>query len=595
MDSTRSVGEKFKVHVSFTEADQNFANRLLTALGGLGCFELSVTPVGDAPAMEWTREADGLIAAADAVVFVLSPAVADAPAVAREAELALEMSKRMLAVFSQPTSRADLPPSVEDIKPIPMDSEQAYKRNLKLLVQSLKQDDEWIRRHTELYARARKWQASRHDPGLLLAMPEVIAAKAWTFERPDKAPKPTDLHIDFIRASEEPETAPQHWPAEDLAGEAGAGKEPTPGVARRTASRFAALLRPKAKHKPASVELEPVELEPVELAPVELTPVELAPDATLEVEPPPVLETEVKAEPLPLPDEGAEAEPPEIPETSAEPVPRSEPSTAVKPEPLLSLDEWLGELPAALPAYVARSRPAVPQPDSGLDLNRLAYVSMALNVSGTPAGRTQPYCAPVTAAAAPIATPDDTGGNEDHGRTNGHAPVPPMPGAKPLAVHRRTPAPGTCPVAPRPALRQVAPEPAQRAPMLVRSTAAPAPKPCSPRAIPTPAKSGPVAGSPPAKPGMRPVALAPAPGARPPTAKLCVAAARSGPTAVDPAEHSIAPAVDKGAPAVRRGAAPPAARPMMRPAAQQGVIADAELESLLTSYLAGDEDTLEFR
>jgi hypothetical protein len=202
MSSTESVDPKFRLHVSFAEADIDFVDTVLAALGQLDRFDLSVTPGGQDDAKDWVKLAGELIEAADAIVYVLSPASVDFPTVAYEAEKASALSKRMVPIVAQPLRKANLPAALSGLRPVRMETEQLFGNNFQQLLRLLNKDASWIQLHTQLYLRARTWQDTGHDTAYLLNSAEVAAAKAWTFERSTDAPKPTDLHMEFIETSE---------------------------------------------------------------------------------------------------------------------------------------------------------------------------------------------------------------------------------------------------------------------------------------------------------------------------------------------------------------------------------------------------------
>jgi hypothetical protein len=61
--------------------------------------------------------------------------------------------------------------------------------------------------HTRLLQRATEWEAGGHPANRLLSGGDITAAKAWAARRPKDAPEPTELHLAFLRASEDEETA----------------------------------------------------------------------------------------------------------------------------------------------------------------------------------------------------------------------------------------------------------------------------------------------------------------------------------------------------------------------------------------------------
>jgi hypothetical protein len=66
---------------------------------------------------------------------------------------------------------------------------------------------EWLREHTRLLLRALEWDKGGRAENRLLSGSDIMAAKAWAARRPQGAPEPTALHLDFVKASEEAETA----------------------------------------------------------------------------------------------------------------------------------------------------------------------------------------------------------------------------------------------------------------------------------------------------------------------------------------------------------------------------------------------------
>ncbi len=563
MDLVRSIGIKLKVHVSFAEADLPFVDRLLAVLNELGEFELSVTPDEDTRSSDGPKRARDLIAAADAVVFVLSPAAARSQTVAREAKLAQQMSKRVLTVLSQPADKFGLPTPYFDVKPIAMNTRQTFNNNVKQLVQSLNKDCEWIREHTALYARARHWQAAGHDPSLLLPGSEMIAAKMWTFERPDKAPKPTDLHIDFIRASEDldwsPRVATIELPSEMVDARLQGNDAKSPERVQPKASIFAKLLQPRLPDNKAMADAG------------------TAPDPTVETEPVSAQEPAAKTDHSPA---------------------KLQDPTAEKPELLLELDEWLREVPAAVPAVVARTIAAALPTVRGLNLDRLADAQSGVKVSRLPVGHLQPYrevakpTAPICVATSespnvPTTEPSDRQRKADFAGGNGGVPAGLKTSASPrvprVSVRPRIPPPGMCPAAPRPLARQSPSIPAQCPGPPIPGSTPRAPRPCMSNVGSVPdTTSGPVAGPPSRKPSVSPelkpnltVSNRPNPHAS--------ALGRTGPVELVP----IAAAKSAECPSTKGSVKTPSVRP--------DITADSQLEDLLASFFAQDDDSLKFQ
>ncbi|MDH3740127.1 MAG: TIR domain-containing protein [Hyphomicrobiales bacterium] len=193
---------RLKVHVSCCDADIGFANKLVAGLTRYGRFNVSVTPKQQAERTGWKDRIGELIAQADTVLFVLSTEAVASQAFVCEAELAAEFSKRMLSLVASPMRIADVPEPLAGLKHRRFDQETLFKNKLELLATLLDADADWVRLHTELFAKARRWKNAGYAEQHLLTKAEISEAKNWTFGRPYTAPKPTMLHVQFIQASE---------------------------------------------------------------------------------------------------------------------------------------------------------------------------------------------------------------------------------------------------------------------------------------------------------------------------------------------------------------------------------------------------------
>jgi hypothetical protein len=67
----------------------------------------------------------------------------------------------------------------------------------------------------------------------LLSGSDIIAAKAWASRRPTHAPEPTDLHLSFLRASEDEEAARANAERRRLEDEAAAQEERQKAIEER--------------------------------------------------------------------------------------------------------------------------------------------------------------------------------------------------------------------------------------------------------------------------------------------------------------------------------------------------------------------------
>lgn len=209
MVSKESDSPKFKVHVSYVGVDSGFVDKLVKGLKRDGRFQLSTSPNHKARNRNWKSVFGALIADADTILFVLSPDAARSKTFVWESEHAYELSKRMIPIVHRPMRNTNAPDQLATLKSMHFGvAGRSFDSDLQSIARRLLDiDADWLRMHTLLFRRAKKWKASKRSWDLLLTGAEVTAAKSWTFERPENGPKPTELHMTFIQASEGIETA----------------------------------------------------------------------------------------------------------------------------------------------------------------------------------------------------------------------------------------------------------------------------------------------------------------------------------------------------------------------------------------------------
>ena len=78
-----------------------------------------------------------------------------------------------------------------------------FGTGLARLIAALSTDFDWLREHTRYLQRATEWDRGGRPANRLLSGDDIAEAKEWAARRPQSAPEPTALHLDFIRASEQ--------------------------------------------------------------------------------------------------------------------------------------------------------------------------------------------------------------------------------------------------------------------------------------------------------------------------------------------------------------------------------------------------------
>jgi hypothetical protein len=198
---------KLRVFISYSRDDLKFADQLDAALNACG-FECLIDRHGISGGEDWKRRLGTLISEADTVVFVLSPHSARSEICAWEVEEAARLNKRILPVNCRPLEGVNPPPRLRELNYVffyeePKVSDSGFGTGLASLVAALNTDFDWLREHTRYLQRAIEWDAGGRPVNRLLSGNDILEAKAWAARQPKGAPKPTDLQLDFIRASEE--------------------------------------------------------------------------------------------------------------------------------------------------------------------------------------------------------------------------------------------------------------------------------------------------------------------------------------------------------------------------------------------------------
>ena len=107
-------GEKLKVFVSYARDDLEFADQLVAALEAFG-FEALFDRHGISGGEDWKRRLGALIAAADTVVFLLSPSALQSKMCAWEIAESDRLSKRLLPVVIKPLGATPVPERFQEL------------------------------------------------------------------------------------------------------------------------------------------------------------------------------------------------------------------------------------------------------------------------------------------------------------------------------------------------------------------------------------------------------------------------------------------------------------------------------------------------
>ncbi len=229
--------QSLKVFISYARKDgAAFAEELVDALDVAG-FDAFLDRNDIAAGEDWEKRLEGLIAAADTMVFVMTPGSVVSQQCAWEIAAAEALSKRIIPVVLIPVPDADAPASLGRLNYIFFDGRQSFPRALKQLATALTTDAAWIREHTRIGELAERWIQRGRPDVLLLRGPELDAAHHWITRATESGPHPTDLQRSFVDASEDHERSQAALEAERLAAvgvEQAAKEEALQRLSRRT-------------------------------------------------------------------------------------------------------------------------------------------------------------------------------------------------------------------------------------------------------------------------------------------------------------------------------------------------------------------------
>jgi hypothetical protein len=204
--------QALKVFISYSRSDMSFADELVAGLEYDGRFDVTIDRHSILEGEDWKLRLGTLIADADTVVFIISHASAKSDICAWEVDEALRHSKRILPVLAESIGTIPVPKKLAALNYVRFDAfddgrPRSFMAGLNALVRAINTDAAWLHEHTRYLSLARSWDEAGQATNRLLSGSDIFAAKTWAARRPKDAPQLTELHLDFIRASEEAEAA----------------------------------------------------------------------------------------------------------------------------------------------------------------------------------------------------------------------------------------------------------------------------------------------------------------------------------------------------------------------------------------------------
>jgi len=204
-----NLASKPRVFISYARADaSDFAEYLSAALKFEG-FDAYLDRHNIAKAEDWEARLGDLIAKSDTIIFIITPQSVSSTRCDWEIKRTVALSKRLVPVQWIAVPEADVPAELKRLNYTIFTTGESFSAPLAELVDTLRQDLDWLRQHTQLNEQAGRWHGRERDPDLLLRGTEISEARAWLQQRKPSAPELSPILRAYIGSSEEAEEARQ--------------------------------------------------------------------------------------------------------------------------------------------------------------------------------------------------------------------------------------------------------------------------------------------------------------------------------------------------------------------------------------------------
>jgi hypothetical protein len=190
---------KIRVFISYSRKDRDAVACITQKLSALPDAELFRDTEDILPTEEWRKRLEGLIAAADAIVFCMSPDSITSEVCAWELDYASLLNKRIVPLVIREVS-GQVPNRLSRLNYI-FATDCDIDKMVSQVSTALKVDISWIREHTRIGELAIRWHANGKPTDQLLRGRELDLAQQWAEFRPNGAPELTRTTIEYLENS----------------------------------------------------------------------------------------------------------------------------------------------------------------------------------------------------------------------------------------------------------------------------------------------------------------------------------------------------------------------------------------------------------
>ena len=152
---------------------------------------------------DWWMRLQEMIAAADVMVFLVSPQSAGSKVCDEEVAYARALGKRIIPILARPTDFAKVPPRLAalNVKIDFSESGRGFDVATDELVNTLERNVHWHREGRKLDQRISEWEIRGRPDSLLMRSGAVVEAESWAAARPRSEEEPGELFFAYLSAS----------------------------------------------------------------------------------------------------------------------------------------------------------------------------------------------------------------------------------------------------------------------------------------------------------------------------------------------------------------------------------------------------------
>ncbi|MBD2110577.1 MULTISPECIES: toll/interleukin-1 receptor domain-containing protein [Cyanophyceae] len=190
------------IFISYSRRDKAFVRALFSALNKLNR-TIWVDWEDIAPAVDWRKNIYKGIEHGNKFIFVISPDSVASSYCLDEVNYAIKHGKQLVPVLCRETSSTQLPLELAKFQIISFCGDISFESALEKLLEAIDTDLEHAQVYTRLKLRAEEWGRNNQHESFLLRGTELATAEQWLLDSTSKKPKPSEIHKDYITASQD--------------------------------------------------------------------------------------------------------------------------------------------------------------------------------------------------------------------------------------------------------------------------------------------------------------------------------------------------------------------------------------------------------